>query len=354
MATFSRNYSRKIGLPAGSLIHLGEKKHEGTRISVIDYDETHVDRKEVLRVEECLPYKESATTTWVNIDGLGDVGVIGDAGRMFDINSLVLEDILHTGQRPKIEEYEDIVFFVLRMISYDDEADRVFEEQLSLVLGRNVLISFQEKPGDIFNPLRERIIQGKSRIRRKGADYLAYELIDIVIDNYFEVLDKVELKLERLDEELFSDSSMETFREINDLKKELIQLRKSTWPLREIVNSITKNELGVIDESNLIYFRDVYDHIIHVIDILETFRDMVAAMHDTYMNYVNNRMNEIMKVLTVIATIFIPLTFIAGVYGMNFRYMPELEWQWGYFGVLGVMAAMFVGMVFYFRKKQWF
>ncbi|MCW8798318.1 MAG: magnesium/cobalt transporter CorA [Prosthecochloris sp.] len=354
MAKFSRNYSRKIGLPAGSLIHLGEKKQDETRISVIDFNEAHVERREVRRIEDCLPYKQSASTTWINIDGLGEVDVIADAGRIFDINALVLEDILHTGQRPKIEEYENIVFCVLRMISYDEEQQKVSEEQLSLVLGKGILISFQEKPGDIFNSLRERLVQGKSRIRTKGADYLAYALIDIVIDNYFDVLDKVELKLERLDEELFSDSSIETFREISDLKKELIQLRKSTWPLREIVNSITKNEFSVIDESNLIYFRDVYDHTIHVIDILETLRDMVAAMHDTYMNYVNNRMNEVMKVLTVIATIFIPLTFIAGVYGMNFRYMPELEWRWGYFGALGVMGLIVVGMVLYFKRKKWF
>ncbi|MBO8092449.1 MAG: magnesium/cobalt transporter CorA [Prosthecochloris sp.] len=355
MAKFSRYYSRKVGLPPGSLIHLGEKSPEETRISVLDYSEDECVFKEVSGIEECLVYRDRPTTTWINIDGLGDIDIIDAAGRMFGINTLVLEDILHTGQRPKIEEFEDYLFIVLRMISCERQSEEVVEEQLSLILKGNMVISFQEKPGDVFNPLRERVIQGKSRIRKHGADYLAYALIDIVVDNYFHVLDRVELRLELLDEELFTDSSGEsTFRDISDLKKDLILLRKSTWPLRDIINAITRNEFEVIEEKNLIYFRDIYDHIIHVIDILETFRDMVAGMHDTYMNYVNNRMNEIMKVLTVIATIFIPLTFIAGIYGMNFRHMPELEWQWGYFGILGVMVAIFIGMIGYFRKKKWF
>ena len=354
MAKFTRYYKRKIGLPSGSLIHLGEKKVERTRIKVIDFSEEYCLHKELLNVEDCRPYKESETTTWINIDGLHDVRVIEKAGKIFDIHSLVLEDILHTGQRPKIEDFEDYVFLVLHMISYDEKQGAVQEEQLSVILGENYVLSFQEKPGDVFNLLRDRIIKGKSRIRGKKADYLAYALLDAVVDNYFQVLDHVEQKLEKLDDELFSDSSTETFQKISGLKKEMILLRKSTWPLREIVNAISKKEIDVIDETNQIYFRDVYDHIIHVIDILETLRDMISAMHDTYMNFVNNRMNEIMKVLTVIATIFIPLTFIAGIYGMNFRNMPELEWQWGYFGLLGFMGLLFAGMVLYFRRKNWF
>ncbi len=354
MATFTRNYSKKIGLPSGTLVHLGEKKVERTRISVIDFSEDYCVHKQVQRVEDCRSYRESETTTWINIDGLHDIGVIESAGKLFDIHPLVLEDILHTGQRPKIEEFEQYLFLVLRMISFDTGRGTVGEEQLSLVLGRNFVISFQEKPGDVFNAVRERIIKAKSRIRKSKADYLAYSLLDAVVDNYFQVLDEVEARLEEIDEELFTDSSAETFRKISDLKKEMILLRKSTWPLREIVNAITRNEFDMIDESDQVYYRDVHDHIIHVIDILETFRDMIAAMHDTYMNYVNNRMNEVMKVLTVIATIFIPLTFIAGVYGMNFRFMPELEWRWGYFGVLGVMVVLFFGMIVYFRKRDWF
>lgn len=354
MAKFTKNYKKKIGLPAGSLIHIGEKKVEHSRIRIIDFSEDYCMHRQVLGIEDCKQYKEKESITWINIDGLHDVRLIESTGKLFDIHPLVLEDILHTGQRPKIEVFDDYVFLVLRMISYDEEKETVAEEQLSIVLGENYVISFQEKPGNVFDPIRERIIQGKARIRRKKADYLTYALLDAVVDNYFHVLDKLEKKLEELDEEIFENSSPETFRKTGALKKEIMLLRKSIWPLREIVSAITKDEYDLIDESNHVYYRDVYDHIIQVNDILDNFREMISTMHDTYMNIVNNRMNEIMKLLTVIATIFIPLTFIAGIYGMNFRYMPELEWQWGYFGVLGVMVLLAGSMIVYFRRKNWF
>ena len=354
MAKFTKDYKKKIGLPSGSLIHIGEKKVERPRIRIIDFRDEYCMYREVLDIDACRQYRENENTTWVNIDGLHDVKLIESTGKLFDVHPLVLEDILHTGQRPKFEEFDDYIFLVLRMISYDEKQEKVLEEQLSIVFGENYVVSFQEKPGDVFNPVRERIIQGKSRMRRKKADYLAYALLDAVVDNYFQVLDELERKLEELDEELFEDSSPETFLKIGALKKEIISLRKSIWPLREIVGSITKEKYNAIDESNSVYYRDVYDHIVHIIDILDNFRETIAAMHDTYMNFVNNRMNEIMKLLTVVATIFIPLTFIAGVYGMNFRYMPELGWQWGYFGVLGLMVLLVVGMIIYFRRKNWF
>ncbi|MCG8341884.1 MAG: magnesium/cobalt transporter CorA [Chlorobiales bacterium] len=355
MARFTKGYKKKVGLPSGSLIYIGEKKVEHPRIKIIDFSDEYCMHKQVPGIEDCTPYKEKETTTWINIDGLHDVKLIESTGKLFDIHPLVLEDILHTGQRPKIEEFDDYIFLVFRMISYDEEQEKVLEEQLSIVLGENYVISFQEEPGDMFDSVRERIIQGKLKIRRKKADYLVYALLDTVVDNYFQVLDKLERRLEELDGDLFEESSPETFHKIGALKKEIIHLRKSVWPLRETVNSITKGEYDtIIDESNLLYFRDVYDHIIHVIDILDNFREMIAAMHDTYMNFVNSRMNEVMKILTVIATMFIPLTFIAGVYGMNFRYMPELEWQWGYFGVLGFMGLLVVSMIFYFKRKNWF
>jgi len=354
MPRFTRNYTKKIGLPAGALIHLGEQKVEEPELSVISYNEAEVRQAMPKSFGEVEQYRKPEMVLWLNIDGLHDTVLIDAAGKAFGIHPLVLEDILHVGQRPKIDEFETFVFIVLRMLSYDDACERVVEEQVSLVLGDGFVLSFQEKPGDVFAAVRERILKGQTRIRRQKADYLAYALMDAVIDNYFHVLDRIEQKMERLDEELFSDSSMETFQRIGAMKKELILLRKSTWPLREIVGSITKSEFDVIDEKTLVYFRDVHDHIIHAIDILETFRDMASSMHDTYMNYVNNRMNEIMKVLTVIATIFIPLTFIAGIYGMNFQYMPELSWRWGYFGVLGMMLVLFAAMLVYFRRKKWF
>lgn len=348
-----KKVSRKAGLPPGALIHVGEKKIEQIRISLIDYNETQFEERECDTIEDCFVYKEKSTITWINITGLHEVSIIEKLGKVYDIHPLVLEDILHTDQRPKMEDFEDYLFIILKMLSYDEGEQQIQTEQCSLILGPNFVITFQEKEGDVFDSIRERLRKQKGRLRREGPDYLAYALIDAIVDHYFIILEKIDETMEQLEEELTENPGPETMKMIHHLKRELIFLRKSVWPLREVVGSLEREELRLIQEKTTIFLRDVYDHTIQVIDTIETFRDMVSGMLDLYLSIISNRMNEVMKVLTIIATIFIPLTFIAGIYGMNFEFMPELRWHWSYPVVWIVMIVIGVLMLIYFRKKRW-
>ncbi|HSE83517.1 MAG TPA: magnesium/cobalt transporter CorA [Thermodesulfobacteriota bacterium] len=353
MRRFFRKRSEKAGLPPGTLIHIGEKKIDETRIRVMDYDEQHFEEKEAETVEECFAYKDKSTVTWINIDGLHDVSTVEKIGNHFGLHPLLLEDILNTGQRPKIEDYGGYIFIVLKMLYYDEEENMIMAEQMSFVLLRGVVISFQEREGDVFEPLRERIRQSKGRIRRAGADYLFYSLIDAIVDNYFIILEKFGEIIEDLEEELVSNPTQKTLYLIHVLRREMLFLRKAIWPLREVIVGCERAESSLIQESMVTYFRDIYDHVIQVIDTAETFREMISGMLDTYLSSNSNRMNEVMKVLTMMATIFIPLTFIAGIYGMNFDYMPELNKKWGYPLVLLLMLIVAIGLVVYFKKKKW-
>jgi len=353
MPRFFRKLSKKAGLPPGALVHVGEGKDETVKITIIDYDEKHFEERKVKKVEECLPFKDKPTVTWVNIDGIHQVDIIEAVGQHFGVHPLVLEDIVNTGQRPKMEDFGNYIFVVLKMIYYDEKEDEIKTEQVSSLISQNFVISFQEREGDIFNPIRERIRASKGRIRKMGADYLAYALMDGVVDNYFVILEKVGEKLEGMEEELVTNPTSETLQAIHSLKRDMIFLRKSVWPLREVIGGLERGESKLVQESTQIYFRDVYDHTIQVMDAIETSRDMLSGMLDIYLSSVSNRMNEVMKVLTIIATIFIPLTFVAGIYGMNFQFMPELGWSWGYFGALGVMGLAVVGMIIYFKRKKW-
>ncbi len=353
MARFIRRGGRKAGLSPGTLIHVGEVKVERARISLLDYDESAFQEKEVTTIEECFPFKDKPTITWINIDGLHQVEIVEALGKHFGLHPLVMEDIVHTGQRPKMEDYENTLFIVLKMLLYNEASEQIDEEQVSLILGPNLVISFQEREGDVFDPIRERIRNNRGRIRKMGADYLAYALVDAIVDHYFILLEKVGDRVEILGEELVEKPSPKTLEEIHALKRELLFMRKSVWPLREVISGLQRGESALFEEHTLIYLRDVYDHSIQVIDTVETFRDMISGMLDIYLSSVSNRMNEVMKVLTIIATIFIPLTFVAGIYGMNFQYMPELRWSWGYFGALGVMGLAVVGMILYFKRKRW-
>ena len=353
MLKLFRKTSKKAGLAPGTLVHDGDKKVEKAKITIIDYDATQFQEKEVETIEECFPFRDTPTITWINVDGLHEVGIIEKIGKHFSIHPLILEDILHTGQRPKMEDFEDHIFLVVKMFYYDEKDNEIKMEQVSLLLGSNFVISFQEREGDIFNSIRERIRNHKGRIRRMKADYLGYALLDTIVDNYFIILEKIGENIENMEEELVTRPTPETLQAIHNLKRELIVLRKSIWPLREVVNSLERGESPLINEATGVYLRDVYDHTIQVIDTIETFRDMVSGMLDIYLSSISNKMNEVMKVLTIIATIFIPLTFVAGLYGMNFEFMPELKWHWGYFAALLVMAAVAVFMVFFFRRKRW-
>jgi len=354
MAKINHRRSRKIGLPPGSLVHIGEKKAEQTKITILDYDGRNFQEKEAKSVEECFPFKETATVTWINIDGVHDGELIGKLGSSFGIHPLILEDIMNTAQRPKMEDLGEYIYVVLRMLSIEKGKAGILSEQVSLILGPNFVISFQESAGgDVFDPVRERIRTGKGRLRTLGADYLAYALVDAIVDNYFIVLERLGERVEGLEDELVSEPDQETLHELHELKREMIHVRRSVWPLREVISGLGRDESVLIQRGTGIFLRDVYDHTIQVIDTVESYRDMLSGMLDIYLSSVSNRMNQVMKVLTIIATIFIPLTFIAGVYGMNFRHMPELEWRWGYFVVVGSMLAIGVLMVILFKRKRW-
>ncbi len=345
--------SLKAGLPPGTLMHVGAEKLEKVKITVLDYDEQHFEEKETESIDDCAPFRDKPTVTWINIDGIHSVDIIQKVGDRFGIHPLVLEDILHTGQRPKIEDFGDYVYVVLNMLYRGNDESEIEAEQVSMLLTESLVITFQEKEGDVFDPVRQRIKQNKGRIRKMGADYLAYSLIDAIVDYYFVVLEKFGEHIELLEEELLTEPAARTLPEIHDLKRGVLFLRKSVWPLREVISRLERGESALFKKNTLIYLRDVYDHTIQIIDTIETSRDLLSGMLDTYLSITSNRMNEVMKVLTIIATIFIPLTFVAGIYGMNFRYMPELEHRWAYPGVLIVMFGIGIVMLSYFRRKKW-
>jgi len=345
--------SHKAGLPPGTLVHVGERKTEKVRIRIIDYDEAQFEEKEANTIEESFPFKDKPTVTWINIDGLHEVEIIEKLGNHFGLHPLLLEDILNTDQRPKMEDYGDYLFVVLKVLFPGENKDQIEAEQVSLILGSNFVISLQEGEGNVFNLVRDRIRKNKGRIRKTGSDYLAYALLDAIVDNYFLVLENVGEKIEDTEQQLATNPSPETLQYIRELKNEMIFLRKSIWPLRELINGLERCESTLIHESTGAYLRDVYDHTIQIIDTVESYRDMISGMVDIYLSSVSNKMNEVMKVLTIFASIFIPLTFVAGVYGMNFEFMPELTWRWGYFALLGFMVFVGVSLVVYFKRKRW-
>jgi len=353
MPRFFNKMSHKAGLPPGTLIHVGERKAKEVKITIMDYDQTTFQEKELQTVEECFPFKETPTVTWININGLHEVSVIEKIGKHFGIHPLIQEDILHTGQRPKIEDFDTYILLILKMLRYDDEASTVRTEQISIILGLNFVISFQEVQGDVFNPLRERIRTGKGRVRRMGADYLAYALLDSVVDHYFILLETCGERIELLEEELALNPQPETLQAIHNLKQEIIFLRKSVWPLREVISGLERAESPLIHDDISMYLRDLYDHTIQVIDSVETYQDILSGMIDLYLSSVSNKMNEVMKVLTIFASIFIPLTFMAGVYGMNFEFMPELKMRWAYPALWGAMIAVAASLLIFFKRRKW-
>jgi magnesium transporter len=353
MERFIKKMSGKAGLPPGTLLHIGERKTEETRIRLIKYSSDHFEERDISAIEEAFELSDPASVTWVNIDGIHQVDIIERIGTHWGLHPLTLEDILNTDQRPKMEDFEEYLYLVLKMLSYDEGARNLCMEQVSIVLGQSFVISFQESEGDVFEPVRSRLRNGRGRIRKMGSDYLAYAITDAIVDDYFLVLEKIGEDIESLEDELVRNPGSETVQAIHNVKRKLIFLRKSVWPLREAVLRLEKEETSLIQERTVVYLRDVYDHTIQVIDTIETFRDMVSGMLDVYLSSVSNKMNEVMKVLTIIATIFIPLTFIAGIYGMNFEYMPELKWHSAYGIVWIIMIVIALSMLFFFRKRKW-
>lgn len=341
------------GLVPGTLVHIGKRRMENTRITVIDYDRENLTEKNVEKVEECFHYKDTPTVSWINIDGIHEVELIEKLGKTYGLHPLVMEDILDTTQRPKLENFSTYLFFVTKMLYFDETKKKTEIEQVSIILGRNFVLSFQERVGDVFEPIRKRLRTSAGELRNRGSDYLAYCLMDAIVDNYFVVLEKLGEEIEFMEEELVKNPDKKVLRAIHRLKREMITMRRAVWPLREVLNQLERTDSELIAPETRIYLRDLYDHTIQVIETIETFREMVSGMLDIYLSSINNKMNEIMKVLTIIGTIFLPLTFITGIYGMNFRYMPELYWKWGYFAVLAFMLIIAIGMLLYFKKKKW-
>jgi magnesium transporter len=343
--------SAKAGLPPGTPVHVGEKRDEPVELQVIDYNEDEVKEATLRTVEECASYAGTSTVSWINVTGVHDVGLLDELGKAYGLHPLVVEDIANTTQRPKADDYEDLLYVSLKMLSPGQ--GKVEVEQVSLVLGRNHVLSFQEKAGDVFDPVRIRIREGRGRIRRMGADYLLCCLLDAVVDGYFSVCEFLSERVEPLHDQLLEEPTPETLSEVHALRQETLALRKSVWPLREVANRLERLESPLICDETRLYLRDVYDHTVQIIETIESYRDTIGGLADLYLSSVSNRMNEVMKVLTIIATIFIPLSFVAGVYGMNFANMPELGWQWGYPAALAVMATVAVGMLIYFRRRKW-
>lgn len=344
----------QAGLPPGTLVHIGEKKVEEVRITVIDYDGERFQERVVDSVEECFPYKDKPTTTWINVDGVHDVGIVEKLGDCYGIHPIVLEDVVNTVQRPKMLDFGDYIFISLKMLYFgDSKRDGVKVEQVSLILGQNFVISFQEDVGDVFDTVRERIRKGTGKIRRAGSDYLAYSLIDSVVDGYFVIFEWLGERIEEVQERLVTDPTVANLQAIHSLKSEMINLRKAVWPLRDVISNLERVESPLIRKETLVFLRNVYGHTIEIIETIESYRDLISGMIDIYLSSISMKLNEVMKVLTIIATIFMPLTFIVGIYGMNFRHMPELSWRFGYPVVLLALLTVGVSMLVYFRRKKW-
>jgi len=343
----------RAGLPPGTPVHTGDEKTTPVIVSVIDYGEDRVTEQVLETPDAAAPFRESKDVSWINVTGVHDAHVIKTLGEIFELHSLVLEDIVNTSQRPKVEFFDDYVLVVVTMFYYDGETRELVAEQVSIVCGKTMVITFQEREGDIFEPLRNRIRHKKGRVRFFGTDYLTYALIDSIVDHYYVLLEDMQGRIEVAEEQLEVSADEDAYRTVHHCKKELLYFRRALWPLRENIAVLQRGESPFIGDSVEVFFRDVYDHTVHVIEAIETFQDVLAGLRELYLSSLSNRMNEVMKVLTIFASIFIPLTFIAGIYGMNFEFMPELAWRWGYFFVWGVMGAVFCAMVLYFRKKKW-
>lgn len=343
--------SKKTGLPPGTLVHIGEKTSDKVVITAFHYTGDRCEERQVEHPDLLGPPSDESIV-WVNVGGVHKIDVLESFGKQFGLHALLLEDIANTDQRPKLDDYETYFFLVTKMVTLTERQD-LQVEQVSLVLGRNFVLSFQENGSDVFQPVRERLRGGKGRLRQSGADYLFHALIDAIVDHYFAVLESVGEKIESLQQVVVADPKPDTLGQIHTLKRKLLFLRRAVWPLRDVMNNLSRSDCPFLEHTTKIFFRDVYDHVVQIVDTIETLREMVSASLDIYLSSVSYRLNAVMRVLTVITTIFMPLSFIASIYGMNFEYMPELRSPWGYPLALGVMAAVGIAMLIVFRKKRW-
>ncbi|MFZ5570662.1 MAG: magnesium/cobalt transporter CorA [Thermodesulfobacteriota bacterium] len=353
MPRFTKKTSKIAGSSPGTLVHIGEAGKDAVRISVMCYHSSEVREYEAVSIRDALRHEDFSGSVWIHVEGVHDLSVIEQVGTVFNIHPLTLEDIVSTGQRPKFEDYGTYVYVVMKMLSFRETERLIIGEQISLLVGNRFLVSFQETKSDIFNPIRERIRKGRGRIRDGGSDYLAYALVDAIVDHYFVTLERIGEKIELLETELLENPTNTTIQTIHEMKRETIFLRRQIWPLREVVHQLAKGETDLIQKETHVFLQDVYDHTVHILDTIESFRDILSGMIDLYLSTISNRTNEVMKVLTMIATIFIPVTFIAGVYGMNFKHMPELDWTYGYAMAWLLMAVIVLVIVMYFKRNKW-
>ncbi len=343
----------KLGLAPGSLVFTGAQKMASVKITLVQYNDDQYQETIQASIEEAIQKTENFEgVSWINIDGLHDLETIEKLGLVCKIHKLTIEDILMVSQRPKIDEFVDYFFIVMKMFQYNTIEENLDDEQLSFIVKKDLLLTFQEKEGDVFSHVKKRLLDGKGTIRKRGSDYLTYSLMDSIVDYYFDVIEKLGERIEELENDLLDKPDQNTVLKLHSIRREILHLRRSVYPLRELVNRLDKIEDPIINSDTKIFIRDLYDHTIQVIETIEVFRDMASSMMDLYMNSQSNKMNSIMKVLTIVSTIFIPLTFIVGVYGMNFN-MPEFQYDWAYFVVWGAMLTIAVGMIFYFKRKGW-
>jgi len=345
------NQNTSHGAPPGTAIYTGEARDEKVRITLIEFDDHEFFESDFYDLDECLGKVKPDLIKWINVDGVDDTGLVEKICHHYHVHPLTIEDIVNIDQRPKFEEYPRYLLTSMKMIQY---TDKVESEQLSLVLLKDTVISFQEpQGGDAFDIIRNRLRTSKGRVRKQGADYLFYALMDAVVDWYFTTLEKIGDKVEGIEEEIISHPKHESLLHLYRLKREVIYLRKQIWPMRDLLNNLQRSESEFISANTQLFIRDLQDHVTRIIDTVETNRDLLSGMMDIYLSTNANKMNEVMKVLTIMSSIFIPVTFIAGVYGMNFNYMPELKSPYGYWSVLGVMLCVMIGLLLYFRKRKW-
>lgn len=348
-----KRQSKKAGMPPGTLVYTGVKSDVIPTLSLMSYTPENIQENHEKNLEDCLSARIENGITWLNIDGLQNIDLIKQVGKSYNLHPLVLEDILNPVQRSKIEMFEHYVFIVMKIMIWHENKKNFSIQQISIILGDHFVLTFQEKKCSLFDPIINAIRAGQGRVREQDSDYLCYILMDTIVDQYFIILDKLGEHIEKIEQIIISDPTRKNVQSLYRLKRKLFTFRKIAWPVREITNHLLQAKVSFVCDFVLPYFRDVYDHIIQIIDTVETFRDMLSSMLDVYLSSLTNRINEVMKVLTIIATVFIPLTFIASIYGMNFKYMPELQWKYGYFAVLGIMGVVVVVMLVYFRKKKW-
>lgn len=353
MARFLKNKTASLGQVPGELVFIGEQKVQEATIKVMDYDNENLSEKQLQDIKDALSYKETDSVTWLNINGLHDTSLIKEVGTGFGLHPLVMEDIVNTGQRPKMEDYDDYLFFGAKMMRYDEASGEIQSEQLSMILGKNFLLTFQERPGDVFEPVRDRIRKQKGRIRKVGIDYLAYALLDTIVDNYIFIIERLGEQIEDIEGEILDNPTQDILSKINDYKREMNYLRKVIRPAREFILQLSRLDSNLIHDETIPFLKDLLDLASQSMDSIDSYRDMLSDHLNIYNTGVGNRLNEIMKVLTIFSAIFIPLTFIAGIYGTNFDNVPELHYHYSYFIMWGVFIVVVVAMLRFFRRRQW-